>query len=201
MPDDPPIILPPERKATGALKLVAEDIGMLADAIKMLDERQRMQVIRPAPGVRPRVGPGGTVLQVDAGRAARDEPLPFECRVANRRVEVSPGNFEQVLCLIAAPGTIGAESHAETVEQDPADATWYFYTSVTLDAVTGAVTSTTAEWVDAEQSNTSTTFYFQMASVEISGGVVATPLEQYNYGPMLVIQKGGVTDTWGPILL
>jgi hypothetical protein len=191
----PPIDLPPPRKGTGPLAAIAADANEFRKALKMLDDRTRALFPHPSPSIRPSVTPAGTTYTAAGGaRPAREQLLPFEAYARSVESEETPGTFE--LQLVAAPGTIAAFSKPETVETAPADGTWYFYVSATVNATTGAITETNAEWSNSEIANTATVYYALLAEIVIADGEIDGPIVQYTYGPMAAVVHGGVSNTW-----
>lgn len=98
----------------------------------------------------------------------------------------------------AAAGVVDDTGYDATTEEEPADGTWYFEVSVTINSSTGAFTGTSVGWVTSASSDTSTVFYSTLGEVEVMDGVGdLDTLVQYNYGPILVFAYGTQTDKWG----
>jgi hypothetical protein len=197
----PPIDLPPPRKGTGPLAAIAADANEFRKALKMLDDRTRALFPHPSPSIRPSVTPAGTTYTAAGGaRPAREQLLPFECFTRSVPSETETGTF--IMQLVGAPGTIGEELIEETIEEDPADGTWYFYTRVTIDATTGATTEVIAQWFDAVQVNTPTVGHQLMNAFEVvDGNPTPAFVEGINFGPVYFLVKGGVDDKWEVVVI
>lgn len=103
--------------------------------------------------------------------------------------------------LIAAPGTVNGDAHAEEVNTTMTDGTWEFRAKVVINTTTGAVTSTDVVWESSPTADTSTDFYYTIAEVQIISGVPdSSTIVQYNYGPILVYTYGTPTDKWRPLI-
>jgi hypothetical protein len=99
--------------------------------------------------------------------------------------------------LIASPGVLAGELQAETVETTPADGTWYLEAKVVINATTGAFTSTAMDWVATPHTNTSTDRYVVIGSVDVVSGVPdPLTISQGNYGPLIAVAHGGVSNAW-----
>ena len=99
--------------------------------------------------------------------------------------------------LIASPGVLAGVLKAETVELTPANGTWYLQAKVVINATTGAFTSTAMDWVSTPSTNTSTDRYVVIGSVDVVSGVPdPLTISQGNYGPLIAVAHGGVSDAW-----
>ena len=104
--------------------------------------------------------------------------------------------------LVGSPGTIDNDSIPAEEEVGPANGDWYFEANATINASTGAITGTAVGWVNTPTSNTSTDFYTTLAFIEVASGEPdLDTLQQYNYGPIFVLQYGAVSDAWAVALL
>jgi len=120
----------------------------------------------------------------DAKRAKLIPPLPFAISVTEDS-------------LVAAAGTIDADTHPKEVKEGPADGIWYFEAKLVLNATTGETVSTDVQWVNAESSDTSTDFYLTIGEVGVIDGVpTGSTIVQYNYGPILTVITGGNDDAF-----
>lgn len=115
--------------------------------------------------------------------------LPFEITVTEDTIK-------------AAPGVLDGVTIAETVEASPADDIWYLEAKVVINATTGAVTARSMQWaVTTPSTSTTTDWYDVIGEVEVIGGVPdSSTIVQYNYGPLIVIQYGAVSDKWGVLI-
>ena len=159
---------------------------LTSSRLNMVSLGQKSNQVQPGVGYRVTQTAGGTTVSPIKRRRASvtDTILPFQIRVTADS-------------LIAAPGVIGGDSIAETVEASPADGTWYFEADVTINATSGAITAMAAAWVASLSTETSTDFFLTVGSVDVVSGVPdSTTIVQYTYGPLLVLQYGAVADVW-----
>jgi hypothetical protein len=105
--------------------------------------------------------------------------------------------------LKSAPGLLGSVSIASQEKENPADGIHYLLAKVIINSTTGAITSSTVEWVTTVPSDTTTNYHRTIAQVTISGGVVTGPpgTAQFTYGPISVVVGGGFNTVWAARLL
>jgi|LakMenE18May11ns_1017448.scaffolds.fasta_scaffold9828253_2 hypothetical protein len=107
--------------------------------------------------------------------------------------------------LKSTPGLLGLVSIASIEEEDPADGVWYLFAKVIIDSTTGAITSSTVEWIlTTVPEDTTTNYHLTIARVTISDGAVSLdPAEtaQYTYGPISVVVGGGQDSKYAVRLL
>jgi hypothetical protein len=151
---------------------------------------QQASEIKPGFGIRTSRTPGGTTLSVIKKRVPSAVVLPFEITSATAS------------SLKAAPGVINSDSHPETVktfETTPSDGTWYLEAKVVINANTGDITSTAAQWVDTQSTTTTTNFFYTIGYVVIAtvNNVQSFAITQSNYGPLYVLIHGTYDAKWG----
>jgi len=106
--------------------------------------------------------------------------------------------------LKSAPGLLGSVSIASQEKENPADGNHYLLAKVIINSTTGAITSSTVEWVTTIPSDTTTNYHRTIAKVKILDGAVSLdPAEtaQYTYGPISVVVGGGFNSVWAVRLL
>lgn len=179
----------PRRLSGGPADLVAE-WNRMVEAMKTLDRAMRARTIRPGDGTRINVSPSGTTIGVlpRSGRSSGGV-LPFQ-------ISVTPSSIK------AAAGVLDGDSIAATVESSPANGTWYLEAKVTINATTGVVTATAVQWTLTTPSTSTTTDFYQIiGEVDVVAGVPdASSIIQYDYGPLIVVQFGDVSDKWGVLI-
>ena len=125
-------------------------------------------------------------------KGGRRRPYPFE-------VSASGG------LLKSTPGLLGLVSIASIEEEEPEDGVWYLFAKVIINSTTGAITSSTVEWVlTTVPADTTTDYHLTIAKVKILDGVVSLdPADsaQYTYGPISVVVGGGFNSVWAARLL
>ena len=121
----------------------------------------------------------------------RRAPFPFEVTRATPDL------------LKSAPGLLGNVSIASQEKENPADGTHYLLAKVIINSTTGAITSSTVEWVTTVPADTTTNYHRTIAQVTLSGGVVVGPpnTAQYTFGPISVVVGGGASTVWAARLL
>jgi hypothetical protein len=106
--------------------------------------------------------------------------------------------------LKSEAGLLGSVSIASQEKENPANGTHYLLAKVIINSTTGAITSSTVEWVTTIPSDTTTNYHRTIAKVTLSGGVVSLdPAEtaQYTYGPISVVVGGGQNSRYAVRLL
>ena len=105
--------------------------------------------------------------------------------------------------LKSAPGLLGSVSIASQEKATPADGIHYLLAKVIINSTTGAITSSTVEWVTTVPVDTATNYHRTIAQVTLSGGVVSGPPQtaQFTYGPISVVVGGGFNTVWAARLL
>lgn len=179
----------PKRLTGGPAELVREWNRMIENQRKLAAAIQA-RTLRPSATTRVQVSPGGSYVNVKPTRAGRGGGglLPFQISVTSDTLK-------------AAPGTLDGDTIAETTESSPADGTWYLEAAVTINSSTGAVTATAVDWVSSLSTPSATEFYDAIGEVDVvSGTPDASSIVQYNYGPLLVIQYGAVSNKWGVLI-
>ena len=125
-------------------------------------------------------------------KGSRRKPYPFEVS-ANGAL------------LKSKPGLLGSVSIDSIEEVDPEDGVWYLFAKVIINSTTGAITSSTVEWIKTTvPADTTTNYHLTIAKVTILDGIVSTdPAEtaQYTYGPISVVIGGGRDSKWMARLL
>jgi hypothetical protein len=123
---------------------------------------------------------------------ARRTPYPFQVSATSA-------------LLKSAPGLLGSVSIASQEKANPADGVHYLLAKVIINSTTGAITSSTVEWIlTTVPADTTTNYHLTIAKVTLSGGVVSTdPADtaQYTYGPISVVVGGGFDSVWAVRLL
>ena len=125
-------------------------------------------------------------------KGSRRKPYPFEVS-ANGAL------------LKSKPGLLGSVSIDSIEEVEPVDGVWYLFAKVIINSTTGAITSSTVEWIlTTVPANTTTNYHLTIAKVTILDGIVSTdPADtaQYTYGPISVVVGGGFNSVWAVRLL
>jgi hypothetical protein len=105
--------------------------------------------------------------------------------------------------LKSAPGLLGSVAIDAQEKENPADGTHYLLAKVIINSTTGAITSSTVEWVTTVPVDTATNYHRTIAQVTLSGGVVSGPPQtaQFTYGPISVVVGGGFNTVWAARLL
>jgi hypothetical protein len=107
--------------------------------------------------------------------------------------------------LKSAPGLLGSVSIDSIEEVDPGDGVWYLFAKVIINSTTGAITSSTVEWIlTTVPTDTTTNYHLTIAKVKILDGIVSTdPADtaQYTYGPISVVVGGGQNSKYAVRLL
>jgi len=131
------------------------------------------------------------IVGIIAKGASSVTPYPFQ-------VSATPD------LLKSAPGLLGSVSIASQEKENPADGFHYLLAKVIINSTTGAITSSTVEWVTTIPSDTTTNYHRTIAKVKILDGAVSLdPAEtaQYTYGPISVVVGGGFNSVWAVRLL
>jgi len=102
--------------------------------------------------------------------------------------------------LKSAPGLLGSVSIASQEKENPADGTHYLLAKVIINSTTGAITSSTVEWVTTIPSDTTTNYHLTIAQVLLSSGLVSSAY-QFTFGPISVVVGGGFNSVWAARLL
>lgn len=102
--------------------------------------------------------------------------------------------------LKSAPGLLGSVSIASQEKENPADGTHYLLAKVIINSTTGAITSSTVEWVTTIPSDTTTNYHRTIAQVFLSSGSVSSAY-QFTFGPISVVVGGGFDSVWAARLL
>ena len=102
--------------------------------------------------------------------------------------------------LKSAPGLLGSVSIASQEKENPADGTHYLLAKVIINSTTGAITSSTVEWVTTIPSDTTTKYHRTIAQVFLSSGSVSSAY-QFTFGPISVVVGGGFDSVWAARLL
>lgn len=102
--------------------------------------------------------------------------------------------------LKSAPGLLGSVSIASQEKENPADGTHYLLAKVIINSTTGAITSSTVEWVTTIPSDTTTNYHRTIAQVFLSSGLVSSAY-QFTFGPISVVIGGGFNSVWAARLL
>ena len=144
------------------------------------------------------------------GNGVRVRQLGNRTIVSAKRQKPSVAGTAQVLqfeisttatSLVAAPGVVDGSSRPATIEEDPADGTWYLEAKVSINSTTGDVTARSAQWASSPSSNTTTDFFSIIGTVEVTDGVPDPgTIDQYTYGPMVVIIHGKYAVPFGAII-
>jgi hypothetical protein len=117
--------------------------------------------------------------------------LPFQVIIASETL------------LKAEAGVLGNVNINSPEEEDPADGTWRLFAKVIINSSTGAITSSTVEWVNGDvPADTTTNYHREIARVILVDGV-ANPADsiQYTYGPISVVVGGGRDSRYAARLL
>lgn len=126
---------------------------------------------------------GGVILANKKRKSVSGANLPFQISVGTS--------------LIAAPGVLATVLQGQTVELAPANGTWYLEAKVVINATTGAITAATMDWVSTPSTNTSTDRYGVIGTVDVVSGVPdPLSISQGNYGPLIAVAHGGVSNAW-----
>jgi len=102
--------------------------------------------------------------------------------------------------LKSAPGLLGSASIASQEKANPANGVHYLLAKVIINSTTGAITSSTVEWVTTVPTNTTTNYHLVIAEILISSGSVAYAY-QFTFGPISVVIGGGFNSVWAARLL
>ena len=102
--------------------------------------------------------------------------------------------------LKSAPGLLGSVSIASQEKANPANGTHYLLAKVIINSTTGAITSSTVEWVTTIPSDTTTNYHLTIAQVLLSSGLVSSAY-QFTFGPISVVIGGGFNSVWAARLL
>jgi len=102
--------------------------------------------------------------------------------------------------LKSAPGLLGSVSIASQEKENPANGTHYLLAKVIINSTTGAITSSTVEWVTTIPSDTTTNYHLTIAQVLLSSGLVSSAC-QFTFGPISVVIGGGFNSVWAARLL
>ena len=102
--------------------------------------------------------------------------------------------------LKSAPGLLGSVSILSQEKENPADGTHYLLAKVIINSTTGAITSSTVEWVTTIPSDTTTNYHRTIAQVFLSSGSVSSAY-QFTFGPISVVVGGGFDSVWAARLL
>ena len=95
-------------------------------------------------------------------KGSRRKPYPFEVS-ANGAL------------LKSKPGLLGSVSIDSIEEVDPEDGVWYLFAKVIINSTTGAITSSTVEWIKTTvPADTTTNYHLTIAKVTILDGIVST---------------------------
>ena len=104
--------------------------------------------------------------------------------------------------LKSAAGLLGIVGIASQEKENPADGVHYLLAKVIINSTTGAITSSTVEWVTTVPEDTATNYHLVIAEIELVGGIVdPTTSGQYTYGPISVVVGGGFTSKWAVRML
>jgi hypothetical protein len=102
--------------------------------------------------------------------------------------------------LKSAPGLLGSVAIDAQEKENPADGTHYLLAKVIIDSTTGAITTSTVEWVTTIPSDTTTNYHRTIAQVFLSSGSVSSAY-QFTFGPISVVVGGGFNSVWAARLL
>ena len=102
--------------------------------------------------------------------------------------------------LKSAAGLLGNVSIASQEKENPADGVHYLLAKVVINSTTGAITSSTVEWVTTIPSDTTTNYHRTIAQVFLSSGSVSSAY-QFTFGPISVVVGGGFNSVWAARLL
>ena len=102
--------------------------------------------------------------------------------------------------LKSAPGLLGSVAIDAQEKENPADGTHYLLAKVIINSTTGAITSSTVEWVTTIPSDTTTNYHLTIAQVLLSSGLVSSAY-QFTFGPISVVIGGGFNSVWAARLL
>jgi hypothetical protein len=102
--------------------------------------------------------------------------------------------------LKSAPGLLGGVSIASQEKENPANGFHYLLAKVIIDSTTGAITSSTVEWVTTIPTDTTTNYHRTIAEVFLSSGSVSFAY-QFTFGPISVVVGGGFNSIWAARLL
>jgi hypothetical protein len=106
------------------------------------------------------------------------------------------------LMLKAEAGLLGNVTINSPEEENPADGTWHLFAKVIINSSTGAITSSTVEWVKGEvPSDTTTNYHLKIARVDLEDGIAIGFSMQYTYGPISVVVGGGQNSRYAVRLL
>jgi len=99
--------------------------------------------------------------------------------------------------LIGQAGTINGDAINTFTEASPIDGTWYMEAYVEIDGTTGDVVTTDVYFTQTEGTPSATDYYYRVASIDVTDGIPdITTINQYNYGPLLLMIVGGISDKW-----
>jgi hypothetical protein len=102
--------------------------------------------------------------------------------------------------LKSAPGLLGSVAIDAQEKENPADGFHYLLAKVIINSTTGAITSSTVEWVTTVPSDTTTNYHLTIAQVFLSSGLVSSAY-QFTFGPISVVIGGGFNSVWAARLL
>ena len=102
--------------------------------------------------------------------------------------------------LKSAAGLLGNVSIEPQEKENPADGIHYLLAKVVINSTTGAITSSTVEWVTTIPSDTTTNYHRTIAQVLLSSGSVSSAY-QFTFGPISVVVGGGFDSVWAARLL
>jgi hypothetical protein len=114
-------------------------------------------------------------------------PYPFQ-------VSASP------TLLKSEAGLLGSVAILPQEKANPADGIHYLLAKVIINSTTGAITSSTVEWVTTIPSDTTTNYHRTIAQVFLSSGLVSSAY-QFTFGPISVVIGGGFNSVWAARLL
>ena len=131
--------------------------------------------------------------RIDRRRQLINQKIPFPFEVTRATPDL----------LKSAPGLLGNVSIASQEKENPADGTHYLLAKVIINSTTGAITSSTVEWVTTVPADTTTNYHRTIAQVTLSGGVVLGPpnTAQLTFGPISGVVGGGAATVWAARLL
>jgi len=133
----------------------------------------------------------GLVAYTERLRSAPNTPYPFQVIIASPEL------------LKSAAGILGDVSILSQEKKNPADGEHYLLAKVVINSTTGAITSSTVEWVTTVPSDTATNYHRTIAQVTLFDGEVVGPPDtaQFTYGPISVVVGGGSSTVWAARLI
>jgi hypothetical protein len=103
--------------------------------------------------------------------------------------------YDTGTAFVSRAGTFNG-SYGELTQAATTDGTWRLYASLTINATTGAITTSSVAWYTSAQTDTSTVYYHLIGTGVVSGSGTTRTVTNFNYGPISFLIRGGVTGDW-----